>query len=370
MTGRLRTLHINTERTFRGGEQQVLLLMQGLVERGHEATLIAQPDGELARRAEKAGLSVHRLRIRAEWDPIALTFLTAKLREMDCDIVHMHTGLAHTLGVAASLLAGRGRRVVSRRVVSPVGRNWLAQFKYRRGVDRYIAISEAVKRTLVDGGVAPERVAVVHSCVDIAGLESVADRAGSFQTEFGIPRGAPVIGSVGALCEPKGFEYFIDAIPVVMKDVPDARFLLVGDGELRGQLEARAADRGIGRDHLVFTGWRNDVPELLRFFDVFVSSSVREGLGTAVLQAMAVGTPVVATDAGGLPEVVLDGETGAVVPAGDAAALGLAIAALLNDAGFRERIRSAAYRRVREEFTPARMVEGTLVVYRDVLGAC
>jgi len=364
----LRTVHINTERTFRGGERQVLLLMRGLIERGHEASLIAQPSCGLAERAEEAGITVHKIKMRFDLDPLALALICAKLRGLECDIVHMHTGHAHTLGVVSSLLSGRGRRIVSRRVVSGVGTSWLSRLKYRRGVNRYIAISEAVKKKLLEAGVAPARVSVVNSCIDLSRFEGVPDASKGLRREFGIPEAAPVVGAVGALVLPKGFHHFIDAVSMVVQRVPQARFVLVGDGELRQELEHRAAALGLGRETLVFTGWRDDVPELLKSFDVLVSSSIEEGLGTSVLQALATKKPVVVTDAGGLPEIVADGENGLVVPAGEPRLLADGIVRLLNDASLCVRMADAGYQTVRQRFTPARMVEGTIAVYREVLG--
>ena len=366
MPDTIRTVHINTERTFRGGEQQVLFLMQGLVERGHEAALIAQPDGELARRAADAGIAVHKIRMRCELDPIGVALICAKLRELGSDIVHMHTGHAHTLGVAASLLSGCGRRVVSRRVVSKVGSGWLSRLKYRHGVHRYIAISGAVRNVLLEAGVSPDRVSVVNSCVDLSRLGNAPDRTAEFRAEFGIPEGALVVGSVGALCRPKGFDIFVEAASRVSAQMPGTRFLLVGDGELRGELERRSAELGV--NGLTFTGWREDVPELLRFLDVFVSSSVEEGLGTSAMQALAAGAPAVVTDAGGLPEVVDGGRAGLIVPASDSHALADAVVRLLGDGGPRARLVQAGRSFAAERFGPARMVEETIAAYCAVLG--
>jgi len=368
MAERIRTLHVNTDRTFRGGEQQVMLLMRGLVERGHEAALVARPGAELARRAAGAGFPVRPIRVRGDLDPLAFVLLCAALRDADCDVVHTHTGHAQVLGVWASRLTGVGRRVVSRRVVSDIGATVLSRLKYRCGVDRYVAISEAVKAKLVDSGVGPGRIAVVNSAVEAERFEQAPDRSAELRRELGIPEGAPVVGTVGALCPAKGFAHFVDAVPLVRRERPEARFVLVGDGELRAPLERHAARLGLGRDVLIFAGWRGDVPELLRLFDVFVSSSVREGLGTAVLQALAAGRGVVVTDAGGLPEIVRDGESGLVVPAGRPDALARGIVRALNAPDLRARMAKAGCRAVKERFTPDRMVEGTLAVYREVLG--
>lgn len=310
---------------------------------------------------------MHRVKVRHEFDPLAVARLCGLFRSGEYDIVHMHTGRAHTLGAGAAMLAGAGARIVSRRVVSPAGRNWLGRLKYRHGVDRYIAISEAVKRTLVEAGVAPERVVVVRSCVEPGRFERAADRSADYRREFDIAEGAPVVGSVGALAPPKGFRHLLDAVPLVRERVPEARFVLVGDGELRAELEQQAARLGLGPAALTLLGWRDDVPELLRFFDVFVSSSIAEGLGTAAIQALASGTPAVVTDAGGLPEVIDDGETGLVAEAGGARSLADAIVRLLRDAGLRARMASLGPERARDRFSPGQMLDGTLAVYREVL---
>jgi glycosyltransferase involved in cell wall biosynthesis len=365
----IRTLHISTERGFRGGERQVLFLLKGLIERGHPATLIAQPDSQLARRAEEAGVPVVKITMRCEADAIAFLWICSTLRDNEFKIVHMHTAHAHTLGVAASVLAGEGRRVVSRRVVSKVGASWFSRMKYRHGVDRYIAISEAVKVPLLDAGVDAERVSVVNSCIDPARFADTPDASAGLRSEFDIPDGAPVVGTVGALCRPKGFRHFIDAISLVAHEVPDARFVLVGEGDLRAELQAQAARLQLGSDRLIFAGWRDDVPRLLTLFDLFVSSSVQEGLGTSVLQALAMKRPVVVTDAGGLPEIVSDGETGRVVPAGDATALAGAMTAMLNDRVAAKGMADTGHRMVLERFTPEQMVEGTIAAYRQVLAA-
>jgi glycosyltransferase involved in cell wall biosynthesis len=178
-----------------------------------------------------------------------------------------------------------------------------------------------------------------------------------------LPRNGPVIGNVGRLAPQKGHRYLIEAAPPVLERHPDARFVVVGDGELRDELERTARDRGVS-EHFLFTGARTDVPELLASFDVFAFPSLFEGMCVAVIEAQAAGVPVVATPVGGIPDTVVDGATGLLVPPRDAAGLADGILQLLDDPGAGRRLADEARRRAVERFSQERMVAETLRLYR------
>jgi glycosyltransferase involved in cell wall biosynthesis len=176
------------------------------------------------------------------------------------------------------------------------------------------------------------------------------------------PDGDPVIGTVGRLSEQKGHRHLVEAAPAILARHPTARFVIVGDGELRGPLERTARAAGVA-ERFTFTGARDDVPDLLASFHVFVLPSLFEGLCLAVLEAQAAGVPVVATPVGGVRETVVDGETGAVVPVGDAAALAGAVSRLLDAPARALKLAEEARRRVGERFSEGRMVTETLALY-------
>ena len=358
------TLHIDGERTWRGGEQQALYLATGLAQRGHGATLACQPGSPLAERARAAGLEVAEVRMRGEADFVAVLALRRLIRRGGFDVVHMHTSHAHTLGCTAAALARRGRTIVSRRVDFGVAANAVSALKYRHGVDRYIAISEAIRRVLLEGGVDPARVSVVHSGIDLGRFAGVVP--GRLREEFALAADAPVIGNVAALADHKGQRYLLAAMPRVLAAEPRARLFIVGEGALRPALEAQASELGI-EAAVTLTGFRTDVAQWLELFDVFVMASHLEGLCTSVLDALAMRTPVVATAAGGLPEIVIDGETGLLVPPREPAALADALVRLLRDRALGRRLAEAGRRRVEKEFSVEGMVEGTLAVYDEVL---
>ena len=360
----LKTLHIDGERTWRGGEQQALYLTMGLQRRGHEVTIACQPASPLAERAREAGMEVVEVRMRGEADFLAVLALRRLIRRGGFDIVHMHTSHAHALGCVAAALARRGRTIVSRRVDFGVAKNLISGFKYRHGVDRFIAISEAIKKVLIDGGVAEQRIAVVHSGIDLKRFEDVPPSC--FREDLGFAPDAPVIGNVAHMADHKGQRYLMAAMPAVLAAEPRARLVVVGDGELRGALEAQVQELDIGHA-VAFTGFRTDVPQWLDFFDVFVMSSHLEGLCTSVLDALAMRRPVVASAAGGLPEIIRHEETGLLVPPKDPEALAQGILRLLRDRDLGRRLAEAGRRRVEGEFSADSMVAGTLAVYDEVV---
>ncbi len=184
--------------------------------------------------------------------------------------------------------------------------------------------------------------------------------------EFGLNGNDIVCIFVSRLVPIKGHQYLISAIPEVLGNVPSAKFVLVGDGELKDELEQQASNLGV-KDSVIFTGLRHDVPELLAMSDLFVLSSINEGMGRVLVEAMAVGLPVVATRVGGVPDVVVDGETGILVPSHSSNALASAIVKLLKDKNMRKRMGEAGRRRVNPAFGVEAMVRNIGNVYEELI---
>jgi len=331
----LRVLSLNTERGWRGGENQCYLLQRGMVERGGDdialrsACLAGEP---LALRLEQEGLPClplphGRLRI--------IRRLRALLRAGEVDLLHAQASHAHSLGNLA-VLGKRCPLLVTRRVDFAVGRSRLSAWKYRRA-DGYAAISEAVAVVLRAAGVDPERITVIPSGIDPARF-AVAPAA-ALRGELRIPEQARIVSCVAALTAHKGHRYLLDAWRTVEAQQADAHLLLIGEGELEDELRAQAAAVGLQRLH--FLGRRDDVPALLRVSDAFVLASIEEGLGTSLMDALCCGLPVVATRAGGIVELIEDGRSGLLVPPADAQSLAAALLRLLDDAELRDALARA-----------------------------
>ena len=358
------SLHVDTARTWRGGQNQVLLTVLGLRARGHRVTLVVHPDGELRRRAADAG-EVVPLAPRMEMDLAAAWKLSRLLRERQPDIVHAHDAHGVATAALAVSLAGaalRTRLVVARRVDFHIGRNAFSRWKYRQ-VDCFICASAFIKSMLIDDGLPADRITVVYEGIDLAQVAAAPPL--NVHTEFWLPHNAPVVGNVAALVPHKGQRFLIDAAARVVRKVPDARFLIAGEGELEDTLRHHIKHANLEK-HVLLTGFRSDVLSLHKGFDVFVMSSISEGLGTSALDAMACGRPVVATRVGGLPEVVDHRETGLLVAARDPSSLADAIIELLQDQGLRERYGHTALERAAQRFNADRMVDETVETYRRV----
>lgn len=360
------SLHIDTAPTWRGGQNQVLLTVLGLRARGHRAALVAHPSGELRQRADE-GLELiplapgHELDLKAAW---RFARVITRLRP---DVVHAHDPHGVAMASIALSMLTRGPEpplVAARRVDFRLKRNSFSRWKYRQ-VDLFIASSEAIRQILVQDGVDPHRAITVHEGVDVERLDRIEPI--SVQAELWLPHHAPVVGNVAALVPHKGQRHLIDAAAMLLRDAPDARVVIFGEGPLRPRLEQQVKQLRLER-HVFLPGFRADVQGLIKTFDVFVMSSETEGLGTSLLDAMAAARPCVATRTGGIPEVVVNGETGLLVPPRDSAALARALARLLRDAPLRQRFGEAGRRRVMAQFTLDRMVEGTLAAYQTAIG--
>jgi glycosyltransferase involved in cell wall biosynthesis len=360
------SLHIDTARTWRGGQNQVLLTVLGLREIGCRATLVAHPDGELRARAAE-GLDLIPIAPRAEVDLTAAWRLSRVVKHLKPDVLHAHdphgvamASLALSLGAPSPAPA----LVVSRRVDFHLKSNSFSRWKHRQ-VDCFIAASEAIRRMLVGDGVPAERTVTVHEGIDIDHVRAAP--AVNLHETFWLPHGAPIVGNVAALVPHKGHRHLIEAAQLVVREVPDARFVILGEGELREPLERQVRDYHLEK-HVLLPGFRTDVLGCLKGFDLFVMSSVTEGLGTSLLDAMACSKAIVATKAGGVPEVVEEGRTGFLAEPRDHHAMARSIIRLLKEEPLRRQMGEAGFARVRERFTVERMVAGTAAVYERVAG--
>ncbi len=346
-------------RGWRGGQRQTLLLAGGLADRGVRAPVVAPPGAEILERAAAAGLETVPLPALGEMDPLGALRIARLEKRLGTDALHAHNATSHGVAALARLLGRGSPLIVTRRSLQ--GRVGAAsRLKYVSGAERYIAISRAVAEDLARLGVPLERITVIPSAVALPapGTETPVD----WHRRLDLPADARVVGSAGALSGEKDYATLIRAVALLD---PSVHLAIAGDGPLRTALLRLAADLGVdARVHL--PGHLEEIGDGLRGMEVYAQPSAREGLGTAVMEAMARGVPVVASAVGGLVDLVADGETGLLVPAGDPAALAGALRQLLESPELRERLAASALAAV-ERLSPQRLVERTLEVYRCVL---
>jgi glycosyltransferase involved in cell wall biosynthesis len=302
------------------------------------------------------------MRPLVEFDLIAAWSLRQTLRRRNVRIVHAHT--AHAVAIAALATVNTSARlVVTRRVDFRLRSNVGSRWKYGRA-DGLIAISRAVADALIASGVPPSRIEVIPSGVDLSRPTPPVDR--HLLLTLGVPADAPVVVQVAQLVGHKDPLMFVDAIADARARVPTLHAVLVGDGPLRDAVRAAITRQGLD-DALHLVGYRSDADAVLAAADVVTLSSREEGMGTVLLDALAFGKAVVATRAGGIPEIIEDGVSGILTPVGDAPAMGAAIAALIESPHRRAELSSAA--RVRaSRFSMALTAARTASVYDWVLG--
>jgi glycosyltransferase involved in cell wall biosynthesis len=358
------SLHIDSARTWRGGQNQVLLTVMGLRALGHRSMVVAHPAGELRQRA-KEGLDLIPLAPATEMDLSAAWRLSRLVKQLKPDVIHAHDphGVAMAaLALSMSTQLAKPPLVASRRVDFHMKGNALSRWKYRQ-VDCFVCASDAIRQMVIADGVPSSHAVTIYEGIDLA--RAAAAPPADLHAELWLPHHAPIVGNVAALVPHKGQRHLIEAAAIVVRRMPDARFVIAGEGELRPQLERQIKEHRLEK-HVFLVGFRPDVLSVHKAFDLFVMSSVTEGLGTSLLDAMACAKPIVATTAGGMPEVVADRETGLLVPPRDDQALADAIVTLLEDERRRRSMGDAGERRVRERFSADRMVQDTLELYRRV----
>lgn len=360
-------LHVIEAPLWTGAVAQTFETALGLRERGHEVTLVTTPGSILWERAAERGVNLVGMNLRSELNPVAILQLSSIILRGRADVVHAHRAHAHTIGLAAAWLTRRPF-VVSRHTALRPRDNPGSRIKYRaRAVTRIIAVSRAVSDVLADYGVRPDRLTVIHDGVD-PGRFGREGRDPAILEHLGLPAGARVVCKVAnAYGESKGHDTFLAAARRISSEMPDVRFLLVGKGTDSEKMRDAVGRHGL--DALVtLAGYRPDVPDILAAVDLLVNCpKAREGLSVVVLESMATGLPVVATDIGGIPEIVRDGETGLLVPPDDPEALARAVGTMLRDPPLAARLSEAGARLVREEFSVDRMVESTEKLYRSIL---
>jgi glycosyltransferase involved in cell wall biosynthesis len=360
------SLHIDTARQWRGGQSQVKYTVMGLRALGHRAMLVAHPEGELLKRMSE-GMDLVPLAPRNEIDLAAAWRLSRILKQLRPEIVHAHD--PHGVAMAATALSiaapvPRPPLVASRRIEFRVARHSFSRWKYSQ-VDCFLAISRAVRDRLIADGIPRGKIDVVHEGVDVERIAGLAP--GNLHAALFLPAGAPIVGNVGALVAQKAQHTLVGAAALVVRQVPDVRVVILGEGELRPALEEQIKRLHLER-HVFLAGFRPDVIELMKDFDVFALSSIHEGMCTSLVDAMAAQKPAVATAVGGVPEVLADGETGFLVPPHDEQAMADRIVLLLKDAALRQRMGAAGLARATRLFTVERMVNETAAAYERLAG--
>lgn len=371
----IRVLHIITRLDVGGSTENTVISATRMPRPEFACSLIsgqtANPPPSLAESLSQAGVPWIQIQhLRRPVNPISdcrtLWQLHRAIRRMRVDIVHTHSSKAGFLGRLAAQMAGVPHIVhtphghVFEGYFSPVAtRAFIALEQLAaRWTDRIITLSDEEGRDHLKMGIGrPEQFVTIPSGVDLDAVTAASP--------VRLVSGRPVIGAVARLVPIKGLHYLVDAAPEILRRCADARFLLVGDGEMRPALEAQARALGLS-DRIVFAGYREDIPSVIAGMDIVALPSINEGMGRVLVMAMALGKPIVATRVGGVAELLGDGEAGLLVPARDPIALAEAIGTLLQDPTRAQTLGEAGRRRALR-YSAEAMLDALTKVYREVM---
>jgi len=352
-----------------GGARQFMALAQGLRAKGWDVTIACPSRGETFRAAEDMGLPALDFSPRQDYDVLSAVRLSRLVAGKGIDILHAHHSRAHAVGLIAEHLPKRAPVfVVTRRVSFPPAGNIFSRLKYRNPrIDAFIAVADSVRRTLIEGGVPPEKVVVIPSGVDLERF-SPRPKDAQWTRRLRLPEGVPAAGLVAHHGSWKGQDVFLRAAGVLKKRGARAVYILAGRETDCAEVRDMASAAGLDEDDARFLGFQEDIPGILSVLDVSVSASTSgEGLSGALRESLAMEIPVIASDVGGNRELVEDGRTGILFNPGDADALADALARTFADPARARRTAAAGRADVRLRLGVDRMVESTADLYDSLL---
>jgi glycosyltransferase involved in cell wall biosynthesis len=360
-----KVLHVITDTNIGGAGRYLLNLLSAWDENRYSVTVACPAGGELEKRLKSLGVKVYPLKGGEKSFRIShVAQILGIIAREKVDLIHTHASLS---GRIAGKLSGC-RVVMTRHWMgkkSEMGflRRWINRIIYRLLTDRVIAVSRAVKVSLIEIGVPAWLIKTVYNGINIP---NIFENCGKLRMELNTPEGVPLLGMIARLVPEKGHEYAIKAMPEILRRFPDARLVLVGDGPSRTYLEDLCERVGV-KERVIFLGFRKDVEKIAIDFDVILMPSLSEGLPLALLESMALGKPVVASEVGGIPEVIKDGINGVLVPPGDAGALAEKVVGLLISDKLRENLGKNARQTILSQFTARIMAEKTLRIYDELM---
>ncbi len=358
-------LHVDTEKGWRGGQQQAAYLFTSMHRQGYRTNLICQPHSALARYCQSESLPHLPVKMHGEADLAAAWKIACLCRTAGFRILHLHSAHALALGLWAKLFRRTLILVGVRRVDFHINDHWLSQLKYKnRYLDAVVCISGAVKQVLLEDGVPAEKLFTIRSGIDLRKYETIPQHKG-LRKELGVPAQHIVIGTVAAMARHKDYPNLLRAAKVLLDQKKDVTFLAVGDGPERAAILKLADDLDV-RGRFLFAGFHEDPRPYLATFDIFVLASKKEGLGTALLEAQAAGVPIVACRTGGIPAVVQHGWNGLLVPPGNPDALATALLRLAESPELRGRLARNSYQTVKR-FSVHETIERNTQLYETLV---
>ena len=359
--------HLDDSKNLRGGERQVLYLAEALHKKGIKNYIVARKNSPLIEKAALKALPNFTLPYFFEWDIISAIKLYRKIKlicgQNYTPILHAHTGHTPAIAKLASIFL-KCPIVIHRRVDFPLNKNPFTKFKYS-SASKIIALSQAIKSILIKDGLEEKKIIVIPSSFRLEEKEKIISMRKTLETNFSLPKNAFLVGMTGALGPDKDPLNFIRAAAICLEKDNRIFFFLAGEGPLEKECEKEIKKLGI-ENNFKLLGQVEENISFLKALDIFVLSSKEEGLGSAIIEAMACGLPIAATKAGGIPELVKDGVNGLLAEKENPKDLAKAISTIKENHELRKNFSAASLERAKD-FLPEAMAEKTLKVYEEAI---
>lgn len=358
-------LHVSTPASWRGGEQQVAYLATALQQLHIDQVILCPEGAVLGARMMESNIPVASFKTRGSLDMALARRISDLCKDKHFDIIHCHDSHAHSAAVlSASWFKNNTPIIVSRRVDFKVSANPLSKWKYNHpSVKKIICVSDTIRTITASSIKDVSKLAVVHSGIDLAKY-SHASKERILISELGLDPNTKIVGNLSALADHKDYPTYLRAAAAVIKEDPSIHFIIAGQGPEEKRIQKMIRSLRLEANvHML--GFRNDIVEVMKSLDLFLITSKTEGLGTIVLEAFAAGVPVVATRAGGIPEMVEDTVTGLLAEPGDIESLKNSTLRVLTDPLLKNTFVQNALARV-QDFSYQATAEKTLEIYHSI----
>ncbi len=362
----MKILHLSSERTWRGGEQQIAYLIGESIKQGVECFVACRKESAFEEYCQKENIQFFSVGFKNELDFKTALQIKRICKTQGIDIVHMHSSHSHAIGVWSYILGNKAKLVLSRRVDFPIKDNFLSRFKFNhKSIERIVCVSHKIEEIMRKDLKNPDICTTVHSGIDLRRFENSKNNQ-ILHTEYKLSPTCKVIANISAIAPHKDFYTFVDTVEELVKKLTNVKFFIIGEGGERENIENYIAQKKL-QEHIILTGFRQDIPDIMQEIDIFLMTSETEGLGTTILDAFANHVSVVATKGGGIPEAVIHEKTGLLADIKDSKKLAKNVIDLFNDPDKKQKLSIQAHKWLLENFIKEKTANKTINIYQEIL---
>lgn len=361
----MRVLHLSSEKSWRGGEQQIAYLIGELKNHGVDCHVICRKNSAFSQNCLEQGWSFQEAGFKNSFDILSAIKVLKYCRTHHIDLVHMHGSGSHGVGVLSVALGNKSKFILSRRVDFPLKNNIFSRWKYNHpSIKSILCVSDKIKE-IVEKSIDNKGICrTVYSGIELEKFSQSA-KQNSLRKKYDLDEQTKLIGNTSAIADHKDYFTFVNTAEEVLKRQNNVCFFIFGTGPLLKEVKDYIEKKGL-TEKIIFTGFVHNIPEVLPELDVFLMTSKTEGLGTSLLDAMAAGVPIVATEAGGIPEIVIDGNTGLSAKVHDFITLSDHVINLIHNPELGTRLVNNAAKFVLK-FDKKETAKHTIQVYKEIL---